>query len=198
MKNRIIEFLSVLFAVFTAGAVISMLYITFTTSQLREIITLHNVEILRQDLIIKIQNVEEDLLTVHTELGSRLDEIVSNVTDLDKSINRCMQCHHSPLMTQKLHDVRGLIDKFETSLSYYITASSNEKRILSLKAESYNIGTELLGMTSEMALIANQRLQERTQKAIDNVGRAQRILIVTLFLSLQLSLRGTFLSPCVS
>jgi signal transduction histidine kinase/HAMP domain-containing protein len=183
MKNRIIAFLSVLFAVFTVGAVISMLYIAFTTSQLQEIITLHNVEILRQDLIIKIQSVEQDLLTVHTELGSRLDEIVSNVTDLDKSINHCTQCHHSPLMTQKLHDVRGLIDRFETSLSYYITASADEERIRSLKMESYNVGTELLNMTSEMALIANQRLQERTQKAIDDVRRAQRILIVTLFIA---------------
>ncbi|MDA8432342.1 MAG: ATP-binding protein [Nitrospiraceae bacterium] len=188
MKNRIIAFLSVLFAVFTAGAVISMLYITFTTSQLQEIITLHNVEILRQDLIIKIQNVEQDLLTVHTELGSRLDKIVSNVTDLDKSINHCTQCHHSPLMTQKLRDVRGLIDRFETSLSYYITASADEERIRSLKTESYNIGTELLNMTSEMALIANQRLQERTQKAIDDVRRAQRILIVTLFISFLIAL----------
>ena len=188
MKNRIIAFLSVLFAVFTVGAVISMLYITFTTSELKKIITLHSVEILRQDLIIKIQNVEQDLLTVHTELGSRLDKIVANVTDLDKSINNCTRCHHSPLITQKLGDVRGLIDRFENSLSYYITASANEKRIRSLKMESYSIGTELLNITSEMALIANQRLQDRTQRAIDDVRRAQKILIITLFIAFLIGL----------
>ena len=188
MKNRIIAFLSVLFAVFTVGAVISMLYINFTTSELKNIITLHSVEILRQDLIIKIQNVEQDLLTVHTELGNRLDKIVANVTDLDKSINNCTRCHHSPLITQKLRDVRGLIDRFENSLSYYITASANEERIRSLKMESYAIGTELLDMTSEMALIANQRLQERTQRAIDDVRRAQKILIMTLFIAFLIGL----------
>ncbi|MDA8105467.1 MAG: ATP-binding protein [Nitrospiraceae bacterium] len=188
MKNRIIAFLSVLFAVFTVGAVISMLYITFTTSELKKIITLHSVEILRQDLIIKIQNVEQDLLTVHTELGSRLDKIVANVTDLDKSINNCTRCHHSPLITQKLGDVRGLIDRFENSLSYYITASANEERIRSLKMESYSIGTELLNITSEMALIANQRLQDRTQRAIDDVRRAQKILIITLFIAFLIGL----------
>ncbi|MDA8240017.1 MAG: ATP-binding protein [Nitrospiraceae bacterium] len=188
MKNRIIAFLSVLFAVFTVGAVISMLYINFTTSELKNIITLHSVEILRQDLIIKIQNVEQDLLTVHTELGSRLDKIVANVTDLDKSINNCTRCHHSPLITQKLGDVRGLIDRFENSLSYYITASANEERIRSLKMESYAIGTELLNITSEMALIANQRLQDRTQRAIDDVRRAQKILIITLFIAFLIGL----------
>ncbi|MGE5300047.1 MAG: ATP-binding protein [Acidobacteriota bacterium] len=188
MKNRIIAFLSVLFAVFAVGAVISMLYITFTTSELKKIITLHSVEILRQDLIIKIQNVEQDLLTVHTELGSRLDKIVGNVTDLDKSINNCTRCHHSTLITQKLGDVRGLIDRFENSLSYYITASANEERIRSLKMESYVIGTELLNITSEMALIANQRLQDRTQRAIDDVRRAQKILIITLFIAFLIGL----------
>lgn len=188
MKNRIIAFLSLLFAIFTIGAVISMLYITFTTSELQKIITLHSVEILRQDLIIKIQNVEQDLLTVHTELGRRLDKIVSNVTDLDRSINNCTGCHHSPLITQKLSDIKGYIEKFETSLSYYITASADEERIRSLKMESYTIASELLGITSEMALIANQRLQDRTQKAIDDVRSAQRILIITLFVSFLIGL----------
>ncbi len=183
MKNRIIAFLSLLIAIFSLGALISMLYITFTTSELKKIITLHSVEILRQDLIIKIQNVEQDLLTVHTELSSQMDKIVANVTDLDRAIDGCAGCHHSPLITRKLSDIKGYIDKFETSLSYYITASADEERIRALKMESYNMGRDLLGVTSEMALIANQRLQERTQKAIDDVRSAQRILIITLVIS---------------
>ncbi|MBI5641024.1 MAG: HAMP domain-containing protein [Nitrospirae bacterium] len=188
MKNRIIAFLSLLFIIFTIGAAISMLYITLTTAELKKIITLHSVEILRQDLIIKLQNVEQDLLTVHTELSRRLDKIITNVTDLDKAINNCMGCHHSPAISEKLLHIRDDITKFETSLSYYITASANEERIKSLKADSYNIATELLNVTSEMALIANQRLQERTQKAIDDVRYAQRILIVTLFVSFFMAL----------
>lgn len=183
MKNKIISYLSLLFVVFTAGAVISMLYITFTTSELKKIITLHSVEILRQDLIIKIQNVEQDLLTVHTELSSRLDKIVSNVNDLDKAINHCTQCHHSPAISQRLVDIKENVEKFETSLSYYITASADEDRIRALKSESYETGNRLLDITSEMALIAHQRLQERTQRAIDEVRNAQHILIFTLFLA---------------
>jgi hypothetical protein len=81
MKKKIIAYLSLLLAFFTIGSLISIFYITFTTSELRKIITLHSIEILRQDLVIKIQNVEQDLLTVHTELGSRLDTIVLNVNE---------------------------------------------------------------------------------------------------------------------
>ena len=180
--------MSLLFIVFAIGAIISMLYITTTTSELKKIITLHSVEILRQDLIIRIQNVERDLLTVHTELGGSLDKIVSNVTDLDRSIKGCAGCHHSPLVARKLDDIKGYIDKFETSFSYYITAAADEQRIKALKMESYAISTELLKITLEMSLIADQRLKERTQKAIDDVRNAQRTLIVTLFISFLIGL----------
>ncbi|MDH4230710.1 MAG: ATP-binding protein [Nitrospirota bacterium] len=180
MKKKIIAYLSLLLAFFSIGSLISILYITFTTSELKKIITLHGVEILRQDLVIKIQNVEQDLLTVHTELSSRLDAIVLNVNDLDNAINNCNKCHHSPLINRKLDDVHGQIEKFKTSLSYYITAAANEERIRSLKLEAYNIGHELLNMTTDMAFIANKKLQERTQKVIEDVSRVEQILVITL------------------
>jgi signal transduction histidine kinase/HAMP domain-containing protein len=180
MKRKIIGVLSLLFAVFTIGAAMSMLYITLTTAELKKLITLHGVEILRQDLIIKIQNVEQDLLTVHTELGSKLDKIIANMTDLDKAINNCMSCHHSPLITRKLDQILGNVNKFEASLSYYITASANTERIRSLKMESYATGSELLNVTSEMAFIAHSRLQERTSNALEDIRKAQFILISTL------------------
>jgi hypothetical protein len=143
MKKRIIGYLSLLFVFFAIGSVTSILYITITTSQLKKIIELHNIEILRQDLVIRIQNVERDLLTVHTELGRKLDRIVLNVTELDKAVIKCEGCHHSPVLTQQLNEVKAHVEKFKTALSHYITASADLKRISSLKKEAHNIGAEL-------------------------------------------------------
>lgn len=183
MRRRIVAYLSILFAMFTAGAIISILYITFTTNQLKNIIMLHSVEILRQNLIIKIQNVEQDLLTVHTEIGKNLDMIVSNVTDLNNAINICAGCHHSQEITDKITNVRSLVAHFQETLSYYITASANEERIRALKMESYSIGTRLLEFTTEMATIANRKLQQRTQEVIRDIQRVQVILLITLVIS---------------
>ncbi|MHB8880175.1 MAG: ATP-binding protein [Thermodesulfovibrionales bacterium] len=188
MKQRIIAFLSLLFIVFTTGAAISMLYIAYTTTELKRIITLHGIEILRQDLIIKIQNVEQDLLTVHTELGKNLDKIVLNVTDLDNAINNCRGCHHSPLITQKLDQIKNHIESFETALSHYITASADADRIRLIKIEAYTTGAELMSVTSEMAFLANKRLQERTSKALTGVKSAQWILAVTLAVAFLIAL----------
>jgi signal transduction histidine kinase/HAMP domain-containing protein len=192
MKKKIIAYLALLFAFFSIGSFVSILYITSTTSELEKIITLHSIEILRQDLIIKIQNVEQDLLTVNTELGSRLDQIVQNVNDLDTAINSCKKCHHSPQINQKLADVRKNIDKFKTSLSYYITAAADEERIRSLKTESYSIGSQLLNMTSEMASIANLRLQNRTRKVIADVRNVKQILVITLMITFLIALWISF------
>ncbi len=180
MKKRIIAFLSLLFGFFTIGALISILYITYTTRELKKIITLHSVEILRQDLLIKIQNVEQDLLTVHTELGKKLDAVIANVTDLDRAINNCTSCHHSPMVSEKLDAIKNHIGRFETSLSYYITASADSERIRMLKSEAYATGSELSGVVAEMAFIANKKLQERTGTALTGVRSAQWILVVTL------------------
>jgi signal transduction histidine kinase/HAMP domain-containing protein len=192
MKKKIIAYLAFLFAFFSIGSVISILYITFTTSELKRIITLHSIEILRQDLIIKIQNVEQDLLTVHTELGSKLDKIVLNVNDLDGAINNCKHCHHSALINQKLDEVRGQIDKFKTTLSYYITAAADDVRIRTLKMESHETASNLFNMTSEMSYIANKRLQERTQKVIEDVRSVEQILIITLLITFLIALWISF------
>ncbi len=188
MKSRIIAFLSLLFLVFSGGAVISILYINFTTAELKKIITLHSVEILRQDLIIRIQNVERDLLTARTELAGSLDHIVSDVSDLNSSIDGCTGCHHSPLVSQKLNDIKGYIGKFERSLSSYMTATAGNRRTDELKRESYAISNELLKVTLEMSLIADQRLKERTQEAIGSVRIAQWTLLGTLLISFLLGL----------
>lgn len=180
MKKRIIAFLSLLFGFFTVGALISILYITYTTRELKKIITLHSVEILRQDLLIKIQNVEQDLLTVHTELGKKLDKVIDNVADLDRAINHCTSCHHAPPVTQKLESIKEHIGRFETSLSHYITASADTERIRVLKLEAYSTGSELSSVVAEMAFIANKKLQERTGTALSGVKSAQWILVATL------------------
>jgi len=180
MKKRIIAFLSLLFGFFTIGALISILYITYTTRELEKIITLHSVEILRQDLLIKIQNVEQDLLTVHTELGKKLDTVIANVTDLDRAINNCTSCHHSLPVSQQLESIKEHIGRFETSLSYYITASADAEKIRTLKIEAYSTGSELSSVVAEMAFIANKKLQERTGTALTGVRSAQWILVATL------------------
>ncbi len=188
MKKKIISYLAMLFLFFSLGAGISILYITISTSELQKIIELHSIEILRQDLIIKIQNVEKDLMMYDTVLSTNLDRVVSDVTDLDNSMNICSGCHHVPVISAKIDKARDMVEVFKKSLSYYVTASANEDRIQTLKIESFKKGSALLQLTEEMAFIANQKLQSLTSGAIRDVKSAQKILLATLICTVLISL----------
>lgn len=181
MNRKIITYLSFIFAVFTLGTVISMIYIHVTTIQIKKIIMFHSVEVLGLDLIIKIKDVEQDLLTVNTEFSRTHDKIISNVTDLNIAINECLSCHskHSSQINQRLSDVNVNIQHFKTSLNDYV-AAANEEQIKSLRIESFKIGKELLDLTSDMAFISNDKLHEITQNVIRRIRIAQYILIITL------------------
>jgi signal transduction histidine kinase/HAMP domain-containing protein len=165
-----------------------MLYMYKTTGNLQSVIDLHRVEIIRQDLVISAQTVQSNLYTFGTVFGPELDVIVDNVIDLGDSANRCLSCHHSKEITDKLHEVNAIVEQYKDALSYLITTSANPERIERLRAVAINIGGTLLTKTQEMAFIAGQELNNMTINAIKEIQHSRVILIVTLVLSFFIAL----------
>ncbi len=188
MKRKIIASLLLLFAISASGAITASLYISNTTSTLSRLVTLHQIEDLRRHLIISIQTVQSDLYTVHTKLAGKLDTIVENVNKLDASIAKCGTCHHEPAIAAQIGEVRDLIHTYETSLSYYITASSNKPRIMKLQFEAAAIGNEILSKTKTMSVQASQKLEATTARAMEKVRSARSILFLTLAATLLLGI----------
>lgn len=180
MKKKIYIALFAVFALFSAGALISMLYITNTTNSLSRLVKLHQIEHIRQDLIISVQAVQGDLFMVHTPYARHLDSIVGNVTHLNETANSCSGCHHSPEVAKRLTELKELTEEYQNSLSYYITASADQNRIEKLKLEAAGVGNRLLGTTQDMAITASQKLQKTTAEALVKINNARIILAVTL------------------
>ncbi|TAL22088.1 MAG: HAMP domain-containing protein [Nitrospirae bacterium] len=182
MKKKIILSLFFLFLLFTLGAIMTMFYILRVTTRLDTLITLHQVEILRQDLVINVQTVQSHLYTLGTSFGKELDVIVENVATLDNAVQKCSGCHHSPEITEKIKTIKDLTEQYKEALSTFITTTAGKERVERLQIVAANIGTMILTKTQEMALIANQRLNEKTIAAIRDVSSSRIILIVTLLL----------------
>jgi signal transduction histidine kinase len=183
MRRKIISSLLLLFVMFTLGAGITMLYLYKTTSNLQSIINLHRVEIIRQDLVIRAQTVQSHLYSFGTSFGQELDVIVENVIDLDKSSRKCLQCHHNREISQKLEGMVSLVEQYQDALSYLITTSANTERIERLRMVAIGIGTTLLNNVQEMALIAGEKLNEKTFNSLQEINNSKIILIITLVLS---------------
>lgn len=180
MKRRIIISLLALFFFFTLGTAIATLYIRNTTIALSRLIQLHQVEGLRQDLIISIQNVQSDLYTVHTSLGRTTDSIADHVAGMEKAVRKCSGCHHEPALAKQLADVGALIYDYRKALSYFITAAADEKLMTKLQADAAAVGNDILLRTGDMSLLASRKLEGMTRETKANIDKAWAILLATI------------------
>lgn len=188
MKKKIILPLLALFLLFATGALVTAIYISKTTTTLNRLIELHQIEILREGLVINLQTVQSDLYTVHTPLGQRLDSIVKNVEKLDEAANRCRSCHHSRELARRIAEVQDLIVDYKNAVSYYITVSADIKRIEKIQLDAAAIGNKLLGLTQEMTFTAGKRLQQMTSSTLLRIKNARIILFGTVLFAFILGL----------
>ena len=176
MKRKILLYLFALFLFTVLGAGFATLYIINTTGTLSRLVTLHQIEDLRKDLIMSIQAVQSDLYTVNTALGRQLDDISDRVNRLDKASSNCTTCHHSPEITAQLNNIRSMVLKYEEHLSYFITASANSPHILKLKMDAAASGNNLLVETEKMSIQASVRLENMTRDVMSKIKKAWVII----------------------
>ncbi|MFO7605983.1 MAG: EAL domain-containing protein [Desulfurivibrionaceae bacterium] len=183
MKRKIVSALLVLFLFSATGAILATFFITHSTATLSRLVTLHQIEDLRQHLIISIQTVQSDLYTVHTKLGQKIDAVVDNVSMLAESARNCTSCHHEPGVNADILAVGEQISAYQEALSYYITASANRERIEGLQLDAAAIGNQILASTENMSIRASQNLEEMTRAAMEKIEQAKAILFSTIILS---------------
>lgn len=183
MRKNITLFMLFLVVCFTIGTTLATIYIKKTISEFSYLVELHQIEDMRKNLVIRLQNVQSDLYTVRTPLASSLDAIVIHVTNLKNAAQECMECHHEEEVTDRINKINSLLMDYQDALSYYITASANAERIDRLKLEAAGIGNQLLFNTEEMSFDASRRLQFLTKVALQKVEKAKTILFSTIIIT---------------
>jgi signal transduction histidine kinase len=188
MKKRILIGFGSLLFIFLIGSLIAAVYITKTTQRMDRLILLHQVEILREDLIIHIQQVQSNVLRNKTRSGGDVDVLVAHVQEMDKVMDSCVGCHHTPELTQGLLGMRDMANDYKTAISRLVTASANPAKIAALERRAQDLGQELITMTQGMAFSANVRLQEKTQETMATIREVRTVLCGTLLLGFLLAL----------
>ena len=180
MKRKIVSALLLLFLLSASGAVLATYYITHSTATLGRLLTLHQIEGLRQQLIISIQTVQSDLYTVNTQFSQELDTIIDNVGDLETTARHCGDCHHKPEVAAGIREVEAQIDNYQNALSFYITASANRDRLENLQLKAAAIGNQLLNQAEAMSIRAARNLEGMTGTAMKKIDRARLVLYLTI------------------
>jgi signal transduction histidine kinase len=183
VRRKITLSLLALFIFFASGTILAIFYITNTSAEFSRIIKLHQIEDLRQNLVMTIQTTQTDLYTVRTPLGHELDSIVRDVTNLEQSAQKCTTCHHPPKLLNRLKEIQSLIEDYKIALSHYITASANTGRIAMLKRDAAEIGDKVLSKSEEMSYQASKNLELISSAHVVKINKVKTILYITITLT---------------
>jgi signal transduction histidine kinase len=182
MKRKIVIGLAIYSVVFLLAGVYVIRTIRSATASLDRLITLHQVEILREHYLLEIKRVQSDLLLRYTQYSRSFDAVVTHVTGMGRLIDTCFECHHSPRGTERLNGLKRQTDKYKDALSRVLTIRANTPRLAAEKDAAFRIGEDLIKQVGEMIAFTTPKLGEITQKALSEIERAKFLLYVLIAL----------------
>ncbi|MBS1114012.1 MAG: multi-sensor signal transduction histidine kinase, partial [Nitrospirae bacterium] len=128
MKKKIIIGLSIFALIFFLGGIYIIVTIEKTTTKFDQLIELHQVEILREHLLIQIKRVQTDLTLKDTRFARDVDVIVRNVRNLHNVLDTCFSCHHKEDVSKRLEELKKQTGDYEDALSRLMTIRANTAR----------------------------------------------------------------------
>lgn len=182
MKKRIVIGLSTFSLIFFLGGIYIILTIEKATSTLDNLIKLHQVAILREQLLIDVKRVQSDLAYKHTQYARELDTIVSNVILMGKEANKCLGCHHSEQVMDKIKDLINHIHTYKDALSRVLTIRANIKRLEVEDDIAYQVGEELINRLNNMISMTKARLDQKTHSSLQEIGGMKILLFLLIAL----------------
>jgi signal transduction histidine kinase len=201
MRKKIIVGLAVYSLVFLLCGVYIIITIESARAKLGTLLTLHQVEILREHFLIQIKRVQSDLSLRDTPYERGFDAAVTNIMNMERIVDECSACHHSAEVAERIEDLSAQTNRYKEALSRVLTMRANAARLAVEEDNAFRIGEELGERVGTMIAITSSRLEERTSKALGEIAQTKYILYVLVgvgpFLSVGLALvfLGGFTRP---
>ncbi len=182
MKKKILIGLSVISLSFLIGGVFLIYNIQRTTSELNKLITLHQVEILREHLLLHMERAQSALKLKSTRYAKGIDTLVFDVRHMSNVVNTCFGCHHSKEVESNLSDLKQRIDSYTGALSRAFTIRANIWRLEAEEEKAFKIGEELIAKVSSMMVLTSLKLEQRTAYTIKKISETRIVLFALIAL----------------
>ena len=176
MKRKIAIGLAVYSVVFLLAGVYVIRTIRNATTSLDRLITLHQVEILREHYLLQIKKVQSDLMLKGTVYSRSFDSVVMHVMGMGRLIDTCFECHHSPRGMERLNGLKQQTERYKDALSRVLTVRADTARLAAEKDTAFRTGEDLIEQVGDMIAFTTSRLEENTHKAMGEIERTKYIL----------------------
>ncbi|MBI5058138.1 MAG: PAS domain S-box protein [Nitrospirae bacterium] len=178
MKKKIIIGLSIFSLILLVAGVSIIASIESSTATLDNLITLHQVEILREHLLLQIKKVQSDINLKNTRYAKSMDDVITNVRNMEHMADTCFDCHHTPEVELKLKDLRSDVEGYKHDISRLFTLRSDARRLNEEEDKTYRKGEQLVGKVNDMIVMASSRLESKTQASLKEISRTKTTLYI--------------------
>ena len=176
MKKKIIIISSIFSAVFSLTGIYVIITIASATSTLDNLIKLHQVEILREHLLIEIKNVQADLSLKNTRHARGIDTIKTDVRNMGRVASVCTTCHHSPDVLQRLKEMQDKVKQYQKAMNKVITLSAGQPRLQEEEDNAFSVGEDLSSKVNGMIALTSARLEEKTSENLWKIKSTKLLL----------------------
>ncbi len=176
MKKKIIIGLSLFSVIFLLGGIYIIATIETSTKTLDNLITLHQVEILREHLLLQIKRVQADINLKNTRYARSMDTVIANVMNMEHVTDTCFDCHHSQDMELRLEDLKNNVEDYKKAISRLFTIRANEQRLKEEEDKTFRIGEQLVAKVNNMISMASSKLESKTQSSLRDIAHTKIIL----------------------
>ncbi|MBI5576062.1 MAG: HAMP domain-containing protein [Deltaproteobacteria bacterium] len=180
MKKKIIIALGVICFLFTLCGIYIIVTVERATSKLDKLIKLHQVEILREHLLIHIKGVQSDLTLSGTRYASSVDTIVTHSIHMGKVADKCFTCHHSPEVLENLNDLKRMTENYKDALSRVLTLGAGSDRLETEKDRAIVTGQGLIEKVNSIVALTSRNLSSNTQVAFRQIALMKTMLFVLI------------------
>jgi len=178
MKKKIIIVLSVVCLFFLLGGIYLIRAIEVNASRFDNIIMLHQIEILRERLLLNIRGVQADVYSQGTAHQESVDAITNHVHDMKTTMQTCFECHHTDIVTERLLDLRNQVDQYSDAVGMLLRLEVQSDRFIKEREYAHIIGDSLVGKLNTMIVLTKKRLDEHTAEASQEVHRTRAFLLM--------------------
>ncbi|MBF0560290.1 MAG: PAS domain S-box protein, partial [Nitrospirae bacterium] len=178
MKKKIIIVTSFFSLLFLCSGIYIITAIASATSTLDNLIKLHQVEILREHLLLQIKKVQVDISLRNTRHARGNDTIVSDVMSMKQVASACRTCHHEPAVLDRLNDMRRQLDNYGVMISRLMTIKAGAQRMRTEEDNAYRIGEDLISKVNNMIALTSTKLEEKTASNLEKIKCAKISLYI--------------------
>ncbi|MBI5527426.1 MAG: HAMP domain-containing protein [Deltaproteobacteria bacterium] len=181
MRKRIAIGLALIFVLFLAGGMHIVLSVRKASAMMEELIHLHQVEILREHLLIRVDDVQADLHMKNTRFARPEGVVTSHLSNMQRIIKSCTDCHHSTATGGIIGDLQTKIDRYEGAVGRAHHAKSEAMTLMPEEEEAIGLGEEISRSVHRIISQTQMRLQEKNFFVQREIESTKTTVIILLF-----------------